>query len=119
MRPQSTAQTRWLSAILAGLFCLLAIPALAGKKGAAVQKVDPVKKAQATNFLRDGLAALAAQNLAAAEGLLQNAYTTLPSLEGLHALGLLAMAQGQTLIAQDLMNRYLAAPLLESAAEGA
>lgn len=118
MRPRFLAQVLGLSAVLAGLVWLMAVPAEAGKKGASAQKVDPVKKAQATNLLRDGLVALAAQNVSGAEGLLQNAYTTLPTLEGLHALGLLAMAQGQTLVAQDLMNRYLADPLLESASDG-
>lgn len=79
--------------------------------------VKAAQKAAAQGRLQEGLAALAARDLVAAAQKLSAAYLEVPSLDGLYALGQLALAEGKTVQAQDLMQRFLADPLLEAAAD--
>lgn len=87
----------------------------AAAAAAAVQ----LQRAAAQGRLREGLTALAARDLVTAGQKLSEAYLEAPSLDVLYALGQLALAEGKTLQAQDLMRRFLADPLLEATPDSA
>lgn len=98
------------------LLCVLNDEAVArsGRAAAEAKKAE-AKEAEGEGLLKAGLAALAARDIPTATQKLSDAYMDLQSLECLYALAQLALAEGQTLQAQDLMRRYLADPLLETA----
>lgn len=66
-----------------------------------------------------GSAARAAGQLAVARQVLTDAYQRQPSAEGLRELGLLVLAENQTLMAQDLLQRYLQESATDPAASEA
>ncbi len=71
----------------------------------------------AEKLLREGMAALQAQDLKEAATKLGRAYELVPSPEALFQLARLALAEKRELDAQDLMQRYLEDPELESTSE--
>lgn len=81
--------------------------------------VQQTAKTEARSQLQEGLDALTARDIAGAEQKICAAYQEGPSPDGLYALAQLALAEGKTLQAQDLMQRFLADPLLEAAPESA
>lgn len=89
------------------------------ERPSAAAAAAQLQRAAAQGRLREGLTALAARDLAAAGQKLSEAYLEAPSLEVLYALAQLALAEGKTLQAQDLMRRFLADPLLESTPDSA
>jgi hypothetical protein len=74
---------------------------------------DEAAQERAQEALRAGHAALAARDLAGAYEKAADSFRTLPSAAALHLLGRVALAEGRTLAAQDLLRRYLADPDLE------
>lgn len=64
-----------------------------------------------------GNAALAAKKPGAAYLAFAAAYRTLPSADGLYYLGLVALAEGNRVAAEDLLRRYLSDPTLAATPE--
>ncbi|HRI51942.1 MAG TPA: hypothetical protein PLW65_17320, partial [Pseudomonadota bacterium] len=119
MRTKSLGVNKALAAVLT-LGELLAAPAAARRERAPVAgKLAAAKRAEIKGRLKEGLSALAARDLTTAAQKIADAYLEAPSPDGLYALAQLALAEGKTLQAQDLMKRYLADPLLEAAPDSA
>jgi hypothetical protein len=72
---------------------------------------------RARKLLDDGIAALATRNSEQATKSIEDSYRSKPSAEALFYLGALALAEGRTLDAQDLMRRFVADPRLSISAE--
>lgn len=72
---------------------------------------------QAERLRSDGIAALQAAKYSDAAHLLSQAYATSPSPQGLFLLGRLALAEGRSLDAHDLLRRFLADPDLDHEGE--
>jgi len=73
--------------------------------------------ARARKLLDDGIAALSGRDLKSATRALEDSYRSQPSAEALFYLGAVALADGRTLEAQDLMRRYLADPRLAASSD--
>lgn len=58
-------------------------------------------------LIAQGVMALAARNFVAAYAALSDAYLIDPSADTLYQMGIVAYAEGQTILAQDLLRRYL------------
>ena len=97
-----------------GIFCLLATGATSAWAKPKVHKSGvsalAERQRQAAQQLRAGREALERGELGAAARDLAASYRTYPDPEVLHQLGLLAIAQRETLVAKDFLRRYLADP---------
>lgn len=115
----------WLlvHACMAALCLLLANAAGARTMGPSSDGKRPGTRAlsaqSAASLYSIGSAARAAGQLTAARQVLTDTYQRLPSAEGLRELGLLALAENQTLMANDLLQRYLQESATDPAASEA
>lgn len=90
--------------LVTSLAVLLSSAALAKPKGQTPTDIH------ARKLLDSGIASLASRDFKAATQALGDSYRSQPTAEALFYLGALALAEGRTLEAQDLMRRYLADP---------
>jgi hypothetical protein len=124
--PGRGAQVLRLSRLLRGLavlfFCLAStapVQARGRHKSAGRGERDERSAAQAERLRSDGTAALQAAKYSEAARLLSQAYATSPSPQGLFLLGRLALSEGRSLDAHDLLRRFLADPDLDHEGEAA
>ncbi len=98
------------------------VAAKKGEKHEAI-KNEPAKLGpegqHAAELLRTGVAAIESKDYSAAYKALSELYQLQPLPEVLYQLGVLAQAEGRLVDAQDLMQRYLADPRLDSAPDSA
>lgn len=96
---------------LVGLFAIVA----EAKPSADRAAIEAQNKANELNAA--GNAALVAKKPGAAYLAFAAAYRTLPSADGLYYLGLVALAEGNRVGAEDLLRRYLSDPTLAATPE--
>jgi len=77
------------------------------KEPRAVHAVTQSAADRSAPLIAQGVMALAARNFVAAYAALSDAYLIDPSADTLYQLGIVAYAEGQTILAQDLLRRYL------------
>lgn len=102
---------------LLGSLSLIAVLATAFTSSDGLAKSKGPSGARAHRLLDDGIAALSGRDLKSATRALEDSYRSQPSAEALFYLGAVALADGRTLEAQDLMRRYLADPRLAASSD--
>lgn len=102
-------------ACLVGLCTALIVAAAWAKPSSERAAAEAQNKAHELN--EAGNAALVAKKPGAAYLAFAAAYRTLPSADGLYYLGLVALAEGNRVGAEDLLRRYLSDPTLAATPE--
>lgn len=105
-----------LGAVLAAILSVV-VASWASAAGKTQKSRPSTAQIAALRSLQQGIAAMISRDFTAAEQALTASYRHWPRPEVLYYLGALALAEGRTLEAQDLMRRYLSDPQQESAPE--
>lgn len=104
------------SALCLGLLALLCLP-VATALARPAKVVPPSPQVRAAQLVGQGVMALATRDFVGAYRALAEAYRLQPSHDTLYQLGIIAWSEGQPLMAQDILRRYLADPGSEGATE--
>ena len=95
---------------IALLFGLVFAGSLCTAYSRPAKPTPPTPQVRAGQLVSQGVMALATRDLAGAYRALAEAYRLQPSLDTLYQLGIVAWTEGQSLMAQDILRRYLAEP---------
>lgn len=96
-------------ALCLGLSVLFLLPVVVAEARPA-KLAPPSPQVRAAQLVGQGVMALATRDFAGAYRALAEAYRLQPSHDTLYQLGIVAWSEGQSLMAQDILRRYLADP---------
>lgn len=108
----------WL-ALVGWVLCCAPAWARSPRPNSAADKAEAAQSpsVRAAQLVSEGVLALASRDFVAARRALSDAYRLQPSADTLFQLGIVAWSEGQSLVAQDLLRRYLADASASASAE--